>query len=390
MTHVLTRWIEKRLRKGKKSVLLLGARQVGKSTLVRSLAPSWTLNLADEAEMLRYAKDPARIRREVSALKTPGLIVIDEIQRVPALLNTLQALMDEGTSHRFVLTGSSARKLRHGGANLLPGRVILEHLDPLGAAELGDHFDLERVLRTGSLPGIFLDEESGTEVLETYVATYLREEIQAEALTRDIGSYARFLDVAAAESNRWINYSKLASDTEIAKETLRRFYQILEDTLLAFRLPAFSPKKGLRRVSQRDRFLLFDIGVRNAILQIHRGVWTPEQLGDVFEQWLILQCFYFQRAHKQPWTLSSYRTEAGAEVDLVIETPSKIVGIEIKSGANVRAEQLSGLHSLASLAHKPFHGHVVYRGERAQLLAPGIDATPYLSFLLETLPSLVE
>lgn len=387
MTHVLDRLIATRLRTSKKSVLLLGARQVGKSTLTRSLGPDVVINLADEATHLAYAKDPARIARELAALRRPSLIVLDEVQRVPAILNTIQAAMDEGAKHRFVLTGSSARKLKRGGANLLPGRVVLEHLDPLTIWELGAEFELERALTVGSLPGVYLDRESGADTLDTYATVYLREEIRAEALLRDVGSYARFLDLAAAESGRWINYTKLATDAEIPKETLRRFFEILEDTLLVFRLPAFRPHAHPRRVSQRDRFVFFDIGVRNALLGTHRRPPTASDRGALFEEWIILQCMAFVRAHRLPWKLSSYRTDGGAEVDLVIDTGERLVAIECKAGRNVTAGQLGGLRSFAEVAHRPVGSFVVFGGERAQRLEAGIDAVPYREFLLETLPA---
>ncbi len=387
MTHVLDRLIAPRLRNGKKSVLLLGARQVGKSTLTRSLAPRLVVNLSDEATHLAYAKDPARIARELRAISEPSLIVLDEVQRLPSILNTVQALMDEGLRHRMILTGSSARKLKRGGANLLPGRVVLEHLDPLTIWELGEHLDLERTLRIGALPGIYLDPESAADVLDSYVTAYLREEIQAEALLRDVGSYARFLDVAAAASGDWINYSKLASDTEIAKETIRRFFQILEDTLLAFRIPPFQPAKSPRRVSQRDRFLLFDLGVRNALLGVHHRDASPTDRGRLFEHWLILQCLAFIRAHRLPWKTFGYRTDGGAEVDLIIDTGEHLLAIECKAGRSVSTTQLSGLRSFAEVAHRPVRSFVVFLGERAQKLAARVDAVPYAEFLLERLPA---
>lgn len=388
MTYVLDRLIGPRLAASKKSVLLLGARQVGKSTLIRDLGATIFINLADEDLYLGYAKDPGRLRREVSALARAGSVVIDEVQRVPSLLNTVQALIDEGTRHRFILTGSSARKLKRGQANLLPGRVLFEVLDPLSIWEIGDTFDLQRALQVGTLPGIYLDRESGADVLDSYATTYLREEIQAEALLRDVGSYARFLDVAAASSGQWINYSKLASDTEIAKETVRRYFQILEDTLLAFRIPPFEARRSSRRVSQRDRVLFFDVGVRNALLGLHRGRLSPSEQGLVFEHWFILQCLYFIRAHRLPWQALAYRTEAGAEVDLVIDTRSSLIALECKLGRNVRAADLSGLRSFAEIAHRPLRSFVIFQGDRAQRLGDRIEAIPYRDFLLRTLPDL--
>lgn len=356
------RLVGSRIRATKKSVLLLGARQVGKSTLMRSLSPDRIINLADEELMLAYAKDPGRLGREVRALKSSSVIFVDEVQRVPSLLNTVQALIDEGKGHKFLLTGSSARKLKRGGANLLPGRILFEHLDPLSYWELGAEFDLDRVLQVGALPGIYLDTESGTDVLDSYASVYLREEIQAEALTRDIGSYARFLDYAAAASGQWVNYSKLASDTEIPKETLRRFLQVLEDTLLVFRIPAYDSRAPNRRVSQRDRFIFFDPGVRNALLRSHTRTPTQTERGHLFEQWLLLQTLFYARAHRHPWRVSAYRTDGGAEVDFVVEAGRQTLAVECKAGSTVRAADLSGLRSFLALAGKDARGIVVFDG----------------------------
>jgi uncharacterized protein len=387
MTHVLDRLVRRRLAGSKKSLLLLGARQVGKSTLVRSLNPGLIVNLADEASFLAYGKDPGRLGRELRAQKKSLVVLIDEIQRIPALLNSVQAVMDEGSPHRFLLTGSSARKLKRGGANLLPGRIVLEHLDPLTIWELGEAFDLDRALRLGGLPGVYLDQEAPEDVLETYAGVYLREEIQAEALTRNIGSYARFLDLAATASGDWINYSKVASDAEIPKETIRRFFQILEDTLLCFRIPPFAPKSSGRRVGQRDRIILFDLGVRNALLGTHRTAAPPTDKGHLFEQWFVLQCLAFIRAHRLPWRVFGYRTDAGAEVDLVIDTGPRILALECKLGRTVGSTHLHGLRSFAEVAGKPLSSYLVFQGERAQDMGHGIEALPYGEFLLERLPA---
>lgn len=386
MTHMLDRIVAARIARTKKSILLLGPRQVGKSTLTRSLRPDRVINLADEALFLEYAKDAGRLRREVSALKGRNNIVIDEVQRIPSLLNSVQAILDEGAAHRFILTGSSARKLKQKGVNLLPGRVILEHLDPLLFWELGEKFDLRRALRLGTLPGVYLDEESGADVLGTYATTYLREEIQQEAATKDIGGYARFLDAAAEASGAWINYSKLASDTEIPKETIRRFVSILEDTLLIFRVPPYSPKESHRRVSHRDRYVFFDLGVRNAILRLHKRRATPTELGALFEQWLILQCIGFARAHKQDWKWSAYRTEGGAEVDFILDVGNRLVAIECKWGTQVREKMLRGLRSFEEVAHLPVEKFVVYHGAARQRFAGGEIAVPYQEFLTDVLP----
>ncbi len=387
MTYMLDRITTERIIKKSNNILLLGARQVGKSTLARSLQPDFIVNLADEGLFLTYSKEPSRLKREVAALQKPSLILLDEIQRLPSLLNTVQALLDEGCRHRFFLTGSSARKLKRGGANLLPGRIVLEYLDPLSIWELGEQFNLEKNLQVGSLPGVYLNESEGAEILSSYTTVYLREEIQAEAIAKNIGAYARFLDVAAEASGEWINYSKLASDSEIPKETLRRFYSILEETLIAFRIPAFRPKKSARRVSQRDRIVFFDLGVRNAVLGLHRSTLSPTEKGKLFEQWVLLQCIYFIRSFKKDWRVMSYRTDGGAEVDVILDIGKKFLAIECKFGKTATESQLRGLRSFEEVAQKPVEKFLVYQGESRQKFSHGELAVPAKDFFLNLLPA---
>lgn len=384
---MLDRLITHRLDRLRKSVLLLGPRQVGKSTLCRGLGPQHTILLAVEREFLKYAKDPSLLGDELRASRGKGLVFIDEVQRVPALLNEVQALLDQPENqYRFLLTGSSARKLRRGAANLLPGRVILEYLDPLTCFELGEQFDLARALQVGMLPGVFLDRTEGTTTLETYSEVYLREEVQAEALTKNLGGYARFLDIMAVESGRWLNYSKLASDTEMPKETIRRFVSLLEDTLLAFRVPSFRPRqKSTRRVSQRDRILLFDVGVRNALLSLHRRPVTQDQKGFVFEQWFILQTIYLNRALRNDWSISSYRSAGGAEVDLVIERDDDIVAIEIKASRNIAEGAGRGFGSLEETVgrYKPVRKRIASQVDKPRLKGNDILIMPFVEVLEE-------
>ncbi len=379
------RLIFPRIRSSRNSILLLGPRQVGKTTLCRLLSPRWTIDLADEGAFLRYSKEPVRLRHEIDALPEPGLISIDEIQRVPALLNMVQVILDRPENRfRFILTGSSARKLKRGGVNLLPGRVVLERLDPLLCFELPGKFDLPWALQVGMLPGIHLGGPDAIPVLGTYTDVYLREEIRAEALTKNLGGYARFLDAIALLSGQWLNYSKISSETELPKETIRRYVSILEDTLLLFRLPSFRPRARLsRRIAQREKILLFDVGVRNAILSLHQRPITQDQVGGLFEQWFSLQVIYLERALMKGWKISSYRTQGGAEVDLVVERAKDIVGIEIKASRNVGVSDLRGLVSLSEVVgrSKPLRKKIAYLGESRQVLEGGTEAYPYLDLL---------
>lgn len=384
---MISRIIEKRLKTSQKSILLLGPRQVGKSTLVKSLAPDYVLNLSDEEHFLKHLREPGLMKRELSALQQPRLILVDEIQRIPSLLNTVQYLIDEKYPARFVLTGSSARKLKRGGANLLPGRVIEEHLSPLLYWELGEKFDLQKCLTRGTLPEIYLDDTHGPETLKSYTNIYIREEIQAESLTRNVGAYARFLELAAGQSGLWINYSKISNDSEVTKDTIRSFYSVLEDTLLSVRLPPFTLTSSHRRISQRDRIFLFDLGVRHAILGLVQKDFTPTELGHLFEHWLILQCYYYAQATKRDWRFFSFRTDTGNEVDLVIQTANKLVLIEVKSGIRVEKKQLKGLQVFEYLTGKKAEKYIVFQGDKPQKVGD-IFICPFRHFLESILPAI--
>ena len=218
------------LRSSPRSVLLLGPRQVGKSTLLAALQPDLTLNLARPSTFRDFVSHPERLERELAAAPaSTETVFIDEVQRVPALLDAVQVLLDQRPPRfRFLLSASSARKLRHGRANLLPGRVHVHYLHPLLAGEIGADFDLNRALAHGTLPGIYTEPDPATRAadLRAYADTYLREEVQAEALVRHVGGFARLLDLVAASSGRIVNTHALCKDAGLGYETARRYLEI--------------------------------------------------------------------------------------------------------------------------------------------------------------------
>ena len=380
MTDMLGRILEKRLASAPKSVLLLGPRQVGKSTLARRLGPDIEIQLADEETYQNHLKDPGLLKRIVAAREGPLWVLLDEVQRVPSLLNTVQSIVDRDPQKRFLLTGSSARKLKRGKANLLPGRITFEQLSPLLYWELGERWDLDRALSIGTLPEIFL-EEYGVEILESYATLYLREEIQAEALTRDLGSYGRFLDLAAELSGQYLNYAKLASDSEINKETIRRYMEILKDTLIIEHIPSFTETDKRRRPRQKDRFIFFDLGVRNALLGRHRGPLSKEESGMLFEQWLILQVLYLNKTLHKGWRVSSYRDDGGIEVDLIIETQETLFAVEIKYSTRIQERMFRNLMRFDGLMDRQVSRVVVHRGKEAEFFEGLGRALPYTEFL---------
>ena len=301
----------------RRSALLLGPRQTGKSTLVRSLLPgrSWSVDLLQHDAFLRYSKEPARFRREVEAQVRAGtrVVFVDEIQRVPALLEEIHGLI-EAHRVRFLLTGSSARKLRRGAANLLAGRAATRRLHPLTLAEQGGRFDLERTLRYGSLPAVVTgSERDARDLLASYAETYLREEVQAEAVVRNLGGFARFLDIVAAESGGIVNASAVARDAALAPRTVQEYYQILEDTLIGYRLEPWRHSPRARLVGH-PRFYLFDTGVTNALARRLGAPPDPVSRGRLFEQWVVLECarlLDYRRVRGPPLLLEDAQRRGG-------------------------------------------------------------------------------
>ncbi len=369
------------------SCILLGPRQTGKSSLVRAaLADSdtWYVDLLEEETFLHFARDPGIFRREVLARAATGtrVFAVDEIQKLPALLDEIHSLI-ETDGLRFVMTGSSARKLRRGGANLLAGRAAMRHLHPLTVSEMGDRFDLETALRFGTLPAVAAtdDVEMRMEILRGYANTYLREEIQAEAIVRNIGGFARFLDLAASNSGGLINFASLARDVAVSVKTAQEYYQILDDTLLALRLEPWRKSARARMVAQ-PRVYLFDTGVTNAVAGRLTAALTPDLRGRLFEQWLILEVWHTCSYHFPETRLFFWRTHSGAEVDLLLQRHGELrVAIEIKSKSHVATADLSGLRTFAEV-HPTVPRLVVAPVPNAFELN-GVLVLPYRQFLSE-------
>ncbi|HOI41319.1 MAG TPA: ATP-binding protein [Elusimicrobiales bacterium] len=337
-----------------KSFFLFGPRQTGKSTLLKktfSDKESLYYDLLRTDEYTRLAANPSLFREEVLARdENKTHVIVDEVQRVPALLNEVQSIMTSpGKPPVFCLSGSSARKLKRAQANLLAGRAWTCRLHPLTHLECGAGFSLDKALRTGTLPSIYSekDEESAHRSLKAYVNTYLQEEIAAEAITRNIGAFLRFLPLAAFENGRLLNYSSIAKETGISYKTVQEYFQVLQDTLVGFLLPAFS-RSARKQLARHPKFYFFDTGVHRAIcgkLSVPLQPGTSEY-GDAFEHFVICETARLIDYAGKDHSLSFYRTKDGAEVDLVVETPAgKIFAIEIKSSRAPSSAHLRGLKS---------------------------------------------
>ncbi len=329
---MIPRLISPLIRKSPKSVLLLGPRQVGKSTLILELRPDLVINLNDDKTYLDFKSNPNELKERLAALAGIKSVLIDEVQRHPTVLNTVQAIVDDKTtkSPKFYITGSSARKLKPGQANLLPGRIFGYELGPLCAAELDYKLDVSNALKYGCLPEPYLSRSPSfcEKLLTTYSGIYLKEEIQAEALTRNLEGFSRFIIVAAQNSGLVLDFSKMAKQAKIERKACSRFYEVLEDTLIACKLEVFT--KTDADIRKRPKFYFFDTGVLNGLLA--NFISSNDRKGVLFEHLVINQVISSAKARDIPIKASYFRTRGGYEVDLILEIRDRTYAIEIKSG----------------------------------------------------------
>ncbi|PIU00172.1 MAG: hypothetical protein COT74_06285 [Bdellovibrionales bacterium CG10_big_fil_rev_8_21_14_0_10_45_34] len=364
--------------------MLIGPRQTGKSTFIRQLKPDLEINLARQLVYLDFLSNPGLLESEVHSRVASGerlSVFIDEVQRLPSLLNTVQSLIDENPKLRFYLTSSSARKLKRGNANLLPGRIVSYEMRPLSIEELGDQFDLKKALIRGLLPGIYLDSSDVVwrKVLRTYAVTYLQEEVQAEALTRNLEGFSRFFSVVASRNAELFDIAKFSSEAQIERTTAKRYFEILEYTLILNRIEAFA-KSTRRRIIQHPRFYFFDVGALNGSLGNFNV--SDDRKGKLLEN-LVLQLLLSSfKGQDRQVRVSHYRTDAGAEVDFIVQTESKVFAIEVKSARAVAQSELSGLKSFAGFYDKPHRAMVLCLAERQQLV-DGIEIWPLKEGILQ-------
>ncbi len=367
-----------RLQKGTEaSFFLFGPRGTGKSAWVRQAFPdALYLDLLEPELSYELLAAPQRLARKIEP--THRRVIIDEVQKVPAILDEVHRLI-ETRKLKFVLTGSSARKLRRSGVNLLAGRARTRHMFPLTARELGKDFDLAHSLRFGQLPAAYVEPDPGA-FLAAYVQTYLREEVVAEGLTRNLGAFARFLETASLSQAQQLNVSALARDASVDRKVTESYVGILEDLLLAVRVPAFT-KKAKRRLVQHPKLFFFDAGVYRAI-RPKGPLDTPADIDGAALETLVFQEL---RAHNEyaelGYTLHYFRTAAGHEVDFVLYGERGIVAIEVKRGDRIRSGDLTGLETF--LADYPMaRAYVVYGGSRHHREG-GIEFVPVKAFLRE-------
>jgi predicted AAA+ superfamily ATPase len=389
LPRIVDRQLRQALRRGK-SVLLLGPRQTGKTTALGQLKPEVVVNLLRPDVRQRYERAPHLLAAELDARRggTRGrrpLVALDEVQRVPELLDVVQDLVDRRVA-QFVLTGSSARKLRRGtGVNLLPGRLVPLRIDPLSLAER-EPPSPEDALSFGSLPGIALDVDDAAreEDLRAYVSLYLEEEVRAEALVRKLGTFSRFLQLAALESGGISHFRGIAQELGLAHTTVAGYYEILEDCLIAERVDPLTKSRTRKKLTKSPRYLFFDLGVRRAAAEEGaRG--SARELGPLFEQYVGLELLRAIRQSGRALHLRFWRDPDGPEVDWVVEGDQTLLPVEVKwSAAPTLAEAKHLRTFLAEYPHARA-GVIVCRTPRRFTIAPGITAVPW-----QEIPALID
>ncbi len=341
--------ITRQLQVPERSFFLFGPRGTGKTTWLRQQLPHalW-FDLLRTQTFLELSQRPELFRQQVEARPRGSWVVVDEVQRLPSLLNEVHALVAEhGRGYRFALSGSSARKLKRLDVNLLAGRAINRQFFPLTAAEVNFDVDVDRVLRFGLLPQIHGDPGFAVDALDAYVSNYLREEIQQEALVRRLDSFARFLQVAALMNGQIANVASLARDAAVARPTVQGYFEALTDTLIGVWLPAWRRRAKVKEVA-RPKFYLFDSGVARALAGRLREPLEGVERGFLLETWMLHELRAAIALRSLGGELSYWRTPSGSEVDFIWTRARRAIGIEVKASARWRAEFGGPLKSLAA------------------------------------------
>ncbi len=354
----------------KRSFFLLGPRQTGKTSLIKNVLPDIVFyDLLDSANYLAFSRNPGRLAEEIgSSVKR---VIIDEIQRIPSLLNEVQRLMESRKVH-FLLTGSSARKLRRGGTNLLGGRARIKYLHPLTYRELGDQFNLHQAMQKGLLPSIYFSDDSRAD-LEAYAGFYLQQEIMAEGATRNIPAFSRFLKIAAHNNGCIVNFTNIASDAQVARTTVYEYYEILKDTLILRELPPWR-KTVKRKPLASSKYYFFDVGVVAALQGRPFLKGTPE-FGEAFETFIMheLSC-WSDYVSGEP--LNFWRSTSGFEVDFIIGDHT---AVEVKAKENISSQDIKSLRALRE--ERKLKRYICVCLEKRSRTMDNIKILPYSEFL---------
>ena len=356
-------------------MFLFGPRQTGKTTYLRRQFPrSPWFNLLHGEVFLRLSQQPGRLREELATVEpSSGPVIIDEIQKLPSLLDEVHDLIESRGLH-FVLAASSPAKLRRAGVNLLGGRARVRNLFPFVSAEIPD-WDLMRAVNFGGIPSIYYSDDP-VEDLRTYCGMYLQLEVQAEGLVRGVERFSRFLSAAALSCGEQIVFERLAADAAVPPRTVREYFQVLQDTLIGSLLKPFRPERPRRKPVSHAKLYLFDVGVANVLSGKTRIEAGSAAFGRALEQLIFCELRAWLDYHRVPEALTFWRTTDGSEVDFVI---GDFVAIEVKGTGAVTARDLTGLRRIAEEA--PWRRRIVVCSESAARVIDDVEILPVRVFL---------
>lgn len=362
---MINRMLSQHIENTDKSIILLGPRQTGKSTLIKNLNPDLEINLANQNTFLEFTSNPKALETLIDSTNIKN-IFIDEVQRIPSLLNTVQFIIDQKKGHRFYLTGSSARKLKKGRANLMPGRVFDYQLGPLISAEFEYKMDTEKLLKFGGLPEIYLSEKAAfsKRLLSAYTGLYLKEEIQAEALTRNLESFSRFLKAIISQVAQFIDYSKLSKIAKITRQSTTRYFEVLEDTLIGYRVFPMHECLETADLVKHPKFYFFDPGIYNGMLANFEV--SQDRVGVLSEQLIFSQLFHAAKAFDKSFEISTFRTRGGAEIDFVLKLDNEIYPIKVKTTDNLNSNDVKSLKIFSTYYKKKYTPYLFHMGTSAK------------------------
>lgn len=367
----------------KESFFLFGPRGTGKTTWLEHEFPNaLVINLLEASQLKYYSAEPDRLNSTLLAYPDKKEVIIDEVQKVPALLDQVHSLIQKKSPWQFILTGSSARKLKRHGVNLLAGRALLKYLHPFMAAELKSAFKLEQALEYGLLPIVWASENPA-DVVAAYAGLYLKEEIQEEGIVRQVGDFARFMEVISFSHASQINTSNISKECDLSRRTVEGYLQILYDLMLAYTVPVFT-KRAKRELSGHPKFYLFDAGVFRSFrpqgpldrLEEMHGAALEGLVGQHLRSWISFQ--------KGTYTLAYWRTRSGVEVDFVVYGPKGLWAIEVKNHPRFSHQDLKGLKEFGK-DYPEATRIFLYRGNQRSH-EDGVWCLPCSEFLLQLHP----
>lgn len=366
------------------SFFIFGPRGTGKSTWLKNSYPdAYFVNLLDDEIYRTYIAHPERIKQVVKANPDSKRIVIDEVQKAPALLDGIHQLIEENKALQFILTGSSARKLRHGGVNLLAGRALLTHFHPFMAAELGKNFSLDIALQNGLIP-LVVTANDPPKTLSTYITLYIKEEVKEEGLVRDIGAFARFLEAMSFSHGSVLNLSNIARECQVSRKIVENYVSILEDLLIGYKLRVFT-KRAQRAMTAQPKFYFFDAGVYHH-LRPKGPLDSPDEIGGMALEGLVLQ-------HLKAWCDYSdsqvdcyfWKTRGGSEIDFILYGEHQFHAIEVKNAKQIHPRSLSALKAFLH-DYPSANATLLYRGSE-KMIIEDILCRPVDEFLLNLKPN---